>query len=374
MNRVHFGTGDDDGVVATGASFTAGGKTQEAKARKEVILAAGAFQSPKILELSGIGNPRLLKSLDIPVAVNNPNVGENLQDHAISGISFEVVDSVATADSLMHQEPEVVQSCMGQYMTDQTGPFSYGGLYSHAYMPITDELTSNGKSELAQLFSDYAAKNNTDFAFDFVNAVTIREDEASACILMFPAQFNSHDDKGEKGGKNYLQMPGEGNFISIPPVLCHPLSRGSVHITSSDVNVPPHIDLKYLSHPLDMEILARHLQSVETLVKKEPLAKYIKPNGRRNHATAYMKDLETTKDYLRATIISNNHPSCTCPMMPRDKGGVVNERLVVYGTKNLRVVDSSIMPLIPRANIQTTVYAVAERAADIIKEDNEARK
>ena len=160
----------------------------------------------------------LLNSLDIPVVVENPNVGENLEDHAISGISFEVIDEVATADSLMRQEPEVLQLCMEQYMTDQTGPFSYGCLYSHAFMPITDELTGNGKSELDQLFSNYAEKNHTDFTFDSVDKVTISEDEASACTLMFPAQINAHDDKGEKGGKNYLQMAGEGNFITIP--LC----------------------------------------------------------------------------------------------------------------------------------------------------------
>ena len=103
---------------------------------------------------------------------------------------------------------------------------------------------------------------------------------------------------------------------------------------------------------------------------REPLASFIKPGGRRNHATAYMKSLDIAKDYTQTTAISNNHPSCTCPMMPKDKGGVVSDRLLVHGTKNLRVVDSSIMPLIPRANIQTTVYAVAERTADIIKEDH----
>ena len=82
-----------------------------------------------------------------------------------------------------------------------------------------------------------------------------------------------------------------------------------------------------------------------------------------------MKGLDTAKDYTRTTAISNNHPSGTYPMMAMDKGDVVNERLLVHGAKNFRVVDSSIMPLIPRYVIQRTVYAVAERAADIIKED-----
>lgn len=80
-------------------------------------------------------------------------------------------------------------------------------------------------------------------------------------------------------------------------------------------------------------------------------------------------DLDAAKEYLRRTTISGWHPIGTCAMKSRDAGGVVNERLTVYGTKNLRVVDASIMPFICRGNTQSTVYAVAERAADLIKED-----
>jgi len=82
-------------------SFTANGQTQEIRAHKEVIRAAGAFQFPKILKISGIGDAKSLNSLGIPVVVDNPNVGENLQDHLISAISFEVNDDVAAADPLM---------------------------------------------------------------------------------------------------------------------------------------------------------------------------------------------------------------------------------------------------------------------------------
>ena len=82
-----------------------------------------------------------------------------------------------------------------------------------------------------------------------------------------------------------------------------------------------------------------------------------------------MEDLDAAKDYIRTTAISNYHPVGTCVMMPKAQGGVVDKKLKVYGTTNLRVVDASIMPLIPRANPQSTVYAVAERAADLIKAD-----
>lgn len=80
-----------------------------------------------------------------------------------------------------------------------------------------------------------------------------------------------------------------------------------------------------------------------------------------------MEDLDAAKDYVRTTALSSYHPVGTCAMLPRGQGGVVSNRLIVYGTKNVRVVDASIMPLIPRGNIQSTVYAVAERASDLIK-------
>lgn len=372
VNRLIFEKAGEEGVSATGVVFAVNGQNEEAKARKEVIMAAGVFQTPKILELSGIGNGELLKSLDIPVIVENPNVGENLQDHLITAISMEVVDGIPTSDGLMRQEPEISQRAMEEYVTNQAGPFSYGSICSHALMPATEVLTGKGSmDELEHLFNRYASKHGTDSAFDFVRSVTLSPEQASTCLLMFGAQINTHDDKGEPGGKNYLQNPKAGNYITIACLLSNPLSRGNTHITSSDVKLPPRIDPKYLSHPLDLEVISRHLLSVEELAKKEPLAQLVKPNGQRNHKTAqFNKDLDAAKDYCQTTLISNNHPSCSCPMMPRESGGVVDARLRVYGTRNLRIVDSSVMPLVPRGNIQTTVYAVAERAADIIKEDS----
>lgn len=176
---------------------------------------------------------------------------------------------------------------------------------------------------------------------------------------MILAQANWHD--------NPAQLE---NFTTLGVIQTHPMSRGSVHITSKDILQPPRIENNYFSHPLDIEVYARHILFLQTLAKTEPLASYLKPNGKRNHPTAFLKDLEDAKEYARATSVTGYHYSGTCAMLPRDKGGFVSERLLVYGTKNLRVVDASIMPLIQRGNCQTSVYAVAERAADLIKMDH----
>ena len=116
--------------------------------------------------------------------------------------------------------------------------------------------------------------------------------------------------------------------------------------------------------------MAYYVLFLEKLAASLPLASLLKPNRKRNHPTAHgIKDMAAAKEYVKASAISNNHPACTCAMKPKEKGGVVNERLIAHETSNLRIVDASVMPTRPGGNIQSSVYAVAERAADLIKAD-----
>ncbi len=109
---------------------------------------------------------------------------------------------------------------------------------------------------------------------------------------------------------------------------------------------------------------------ISAIVTTEPLASLLKPNGRRNAcAPADLADVESTREYARETTLSSWHPTSTCSMLPLETGGVVSERLVVHGTRNLRVVDAGVFPITTRGNPMATVYAVAERASDFIKED-----
>lgn len=110
------------------------------------------------------------------------------------------------------------------------------------------------------------------------------------------------------------------------------------------------------------------MRFVPTIAKTQPLASLIKDGGKRLPEGMEISTLEATKEHVKRNLITNNHPCGTCAMPPRDKGGVVDERLRVYGVKNLRVVDASVFLMIPRGNIQSSVYAVAERAADLIRE------
>ncbi|KIM92645.1 GMC oxidoreductase [Oidiodendron maius Zn] len=358
------------GVNARGVDVIYQGKPISVTARKEVILAAGVFQSPKLLELSGIGDPGFLNSLGIPVVIGNSGVGENLQDHLMTGISFEVKDGIVTGDPLLRQEQAAIQAAMQMYTDHKAGPFCAGGIGSHAFMPVVDIPSEDGQKAQEFLFKKYHPKEPHQPFYSFIRSLLEDPNEGSGALLMFLAQLNLHNDPD---AKSYLQDLQVGNFLSLGALQTHSFSRGSVHIASADATDAPKIDSRYLFHPLDIEIYARHLLFLERLAQTQPLASFLKPGGRRNHPTAHIKDLDEAKDYIRTTAISASHHSGTCAMMPREKGGVVNERLLVHGTMNLRVVDASIMPLIPRGNLQTTVYAVAERAADIIKTDHHLR-
>ncbi|PVH88171.1 GMC oxidoreductase [Cadophora sp. DSE1049] len=350
---------------ATGIQFIQDGQAITANASREVILAAGTLQSPKILELSGIGDSKLLNSLGIEVLVDNPHVGENLQDHIWCGIGFEAKDDIPTLDALKRQEPDAMAAAMAEYASTKTGPLASLGLSSFAYLPL---LHTAGQATLKELLDGkigQSSSSNHPASQDYYDiARSILEDNNDASIAMLSAATQI------AGARDYSLGNVLGKFISIVLLLSNPLSRGSVHITSASVNDAPSIDPRYLSHALDLEIYARHMQYLEELVTTEPFASaLIKPNGRMTSLKSCKDDLEAAKEHIRRNATSMWHPTSTCAMLPKDQGGVVDERLRVYGTKKLRIVDASVMPLIPRANIQSSVYAVAERAADLIKED-----
>lgn len=140
--------------------------------------------------------------------------------------------------------------------------------------------------------------------------------------------------------------------------------------TSINPEDPPIIDPGYLSNPLDLEIIARHLLSVKNLAQSPQLGKLLEqPLKFRDPAADFQGDLDAAKKYARENLISMWHFAGTCSMLPRERDGVVDPNLRVYGIEGLRVVDASAIPLISTANLQATVYAFAERAADLIQRD-----
>lgn len=265
----------------------------------------------------------------------------------------------------MRQEPEAIAAATDMYQNYKAGPMTVGGIASHAFMPMAGSSpVSDISAELHDLLQQHPADPKNKLQYDAICKILRAPDEGTGALFMFLAQTNLHNNESVK---DYLQNLQPGSFISLGACQAHVFSRGMSHIISNKFSDAPKIDPRYLSNPLDLELFARHVRFLEQLARSPPLCNYIKPNGKRNHSTAYVEDLAAAKDYIRTTALSTYHPAGTCAMLPRDEGGVVDNRLIVYGTRNVRVVDASIMPLIPRSNLQSTVYAVAERAADLIK-------
>ena len=359
-------------VLAKGVKYAVGdGEDVIAVAGKEVILAAGTLQSPKILELSGIGPATLLQSHRITVYVDNPYVGENLQDHPLTGVSFEVKDGVYTMDDLIRQDPKALQVAGEQYQTEKTGALTSGGVEMYSLLPLgqSPKIENHFSSHILDAYKPSTTNLSHPAAqlfYDFVRSILESTREASASTICTRVQhsFSTSSNKARDLVSNF----NSGNYFSISSYLLYPLSRGSVHIRSANPQTSPTIDPAYFSHPLDLEVLARHIQFSAKIRATKPLADLFKPDGRCSTDGVYATDLDFAKAFVAQTAISGWHCTSTCAMLPRDKGGVLDEKLIVHGTANLRVVDASSFPIIPGGNPQSTVYAVAERAADFIKE------
>ncbi|MCJ1243256.1 hypothetical protein MMC30_000453 [Trapelia coarctata] len=361
----------DGSVIAIGVRVSIkAGEKHDVLAKDEVILAAGTIKTPQLLELSGIGGADLLKQHGIDVVVDNASVGENLQEHGYVPFSWEIADDHQSGDIL--RQPEVMAAVMEAHQKFQAGPLGVCATGS-SYMPLVDisedELNKLPDTHLTEhTYNDFPSKKRQ---YELLRQILQSPHDGSGQYTLAPFQLNPRHGPSPKG---IYGMGTEGNYISIVSVLNHSFSRGSVHIKSANPTLQPVFDPRMLSHPLDLELLSRHVQWLETLAATEPMVSLLKKNGRRIHSDKAVRDLETAKEVTRETTICHYHVVGTCAMMPREMGGVVNERLVVYGTQNLRIVDASIFPLIPRGNTQSSVYAITERAADIIREDRGSRK
>ncbi|KAH7303660.1 GMC oxidoreductase [Stachybotrys elegans] len=362
VNKILFRIDDaTHETVAAGLEVTKSGQTFSVEAKKEIVLTAGTLGSPRLLELSGVGDASRLSSLGIDVVINNPFVGENLQNHPMCGINYEIVpkDGFETLDNLARQDPDSLKAALEEY-SQQKGPLTKSNTNITAQLPLPshadDELLASIGLD-GEGTSDFAGAHGS-----YVRSVLSSRNEASATYILFPGFASSKSD-----GTMITAPSGTESYLSITLLLAQPLSRGSVHLTSTDGVA---LDPKYLTHALDIEVFARHLQFADKLISVGPLTDLIKSGSERKPGTIKpgdFEDLDRAKEYLRRNAIGAVHYTGTCSMMPREMGGVVDPQLRVYGCRNLRVCDASIIPIIPRANIQAAVYGVAEHAAGIIK-------
>jgi choline dehydrogenase len=367
VNKVHF---DTNGPIpeASGVSFTKDGSLYTIEAHSEVILSAGSYGSPQILELSGIGSEEVLAAAGVDVVLSNPHVGENLQDHCYMPLGFKVNPGISTLDDLVNET--FFNEAFDQYLTDASGPLAQvalGGALLSASQIIPDA-------------TEYSAFKSEIDAMDFTSTAVGREEQFSIVKRnLFDPKEAIAQHMNTASGMNpefandttKLFAPSiPGNYFTILGVLEHPFSRGTVHIKSSNAADYPLIDPHYLEHPADIKILSQivlHIQN--SLAVTAPLSDLLVDNGTALQSEYTKLTPENVESEIKRLLQTEYHPVGTCSMLPKEKGGVVDSKLKVYGVEKLRIVDASVFPLLPRANMQSLVYAVAERAADWIKAD-----
>lgn len=346
------------------------GQVHQILAQHEVVLAAGAIKTPQLLELSGVGNKEVLAKHNIECLLDNPNVGENMQDHGFVPFSWEVADPATSAD--MMRNPEVAKVAVEAFVTAKAGPLSTHALAS-AFFPLQNQDLSQGSIQelLPTHFDNEPVPDALKKQFAVLREQICAPDDSSAQYTLAPFQITPSRNPSPQ---DTFGMKEDGFYASIVSVLNHPFSRGNTHIRSADPEAAPIIDPRIMSHPLDLELHGRHTLLLETLRDTSPLRELFKEDGRRIHnGGKRVETLEEAKEAVRNGFVSHYHVCGTAAMMPREEGGVVNAQLQVYGVDGLRIVDASIFPLIPRGNIQADVYAVAEKAADILAQGWKSR-
>ena len=305
-----------EGQRAVGVAYTQGGQTHEVRAAREVLLCAGALQSPQLLMASGVGPAEHLQQLGIPVVHASSGVGQNLHDH-----------------------PDIVQVVDAPKLTDLFG-VSPTGLW-HALQGIM------------QWRKERSGMLTTNFA------------EAGGFIKSQPSEATPDLQLHFVIGKlvDHGRKPTFGHGYSCHVCLLQPKSRGSVKLASRDMAISPLIDPNFLSHPDDMARMVRGFKHMRAILKSPALAQY---GGRELDTTAKAVTDAQIEAVIRDKADTIYHPVGSVRMGPTDHDPV-DAQLRVKGVQGLRVVDASIMPRIVSGNTNAPTVVIAEKAADMIR-------
>ncbi|KIX94714.1 uncharacterized protein Z520_09404 [Fonsecaea multimorphosa CBS 102226] len=380
---------DDDSsrtaaVAARGVAFAHGGRRDRlhtVHVRAEVILSAGTIQTPQLLELSGIGDPSILRAAGIEPRVENPHVGSNAQEQIMTNVSYELADGETSLDSI-YLDPAFLPAQQRLYAESREGVLAnapgLNGFTSYSSLVDASTLARTVYSLLTSPPPPAAAPSS---ASSSAQQPSPKLDSPQAAILasrlaspstsaiqyvVIPAYcdtLNTHADMSKFMPGPPPSDPPRNPCISLQVVLMYPCSRGSVHITSADPLAPPGIDFALLSHPADVDVLAAGLAFADRAFRSPHITSRVKsrlypPEG------VDVQDLNTARDTVREAVTLINHPVGTCAL-----GKVVDERLRVIGVKGLRVVDASVLPMELSAFPMATVYAIGEKGAVMINED-----
>jgi choline dehydrogenase len=311
-----------DGRRAAGVRYRRDGTETTVRAAREVLLCAGAIQSPQLLQLSGLGPAALLREHGIRLVADLPGVGENLQDHLILRLVYKCAQPVTTNDDLRTLWGKARVGL--RWLLFRTGPLSVGVMIG---------------GMITRAFPD---AKTPDIQF-FLSTVSAEERGAK------PHRFS-------------------GFTLNFYPL--RPTSRGTIRIKSADPAAAPAFLFNYLSTDYDRALMIEGTKLTRRLVATRAFAPYVL--GEYKPGPAVRTDDEIL-ECVRNNATTGFHPVGTC-RMGRDAGAVVDPRLRVHGMQGLRVVDASVMPTLVSGNTNAATIMIAEKAADMIHEDSRRRE
>lgn len=298
-----------EGTRTVGVEYMHHGQLHQARVNFEVILSAGAFDSPKLLMLSGIGDAEHLQKLGIPVVVDLPSVGQNLQDHFLVPVAHQIIAGL---------DPAITNPVAHQVIAG-----------------LDPAITSNGNAEAGLfLHSEGNLDTTPDLQFFFGNILWISP------------------------GKT---LSGLGFTVTVS--LTHPQNIGSVSLRSPDPKDPPIIQMNFLQSQSDVQKVIKGVRIMRQLFDTSAFARF---RGDEIAPGADVTSDQALSCYIRSVCVSGYHPAGTCKM-GTDPTTVVDSELRVRGVTGLRVVDASIMPTLVGGNTNAPTIMIGEKAADLIK-------
>ncbi|MCY4316091.1 MAG: GMC family oxidoreductase N-terminal domain-containing protein [Roseovarius sp.] len=301
---------------AVGVQYQSGGRSQTSHASSEILLAAGAIGTPKLMLLSGIGPGGHLRSVDIDVVHHLPGVGENLSDH----FGIDIVAELNGHYSLdKYQKPHWMLWAGAQYLFFKSGP-------------VTSNVVEGGAFW-------YADKGQTkpDLQFHFLAGAGAEEGVPS--------------------------VPPGSSGITLNSYGLRPKARGTVRLRSGSPGDAPLVDPDFLGHPDDLKTSAEGVKISIEMFRQQSLGKYISKIRFPDDSVRTQKEYE---DYARQFGRTSYHPTCTCKMGVDDMA-VVSPELRVHGINGLRICDSSVMPSLVGSNTNAATIMIGEKASDLVR-------
>jgi len=307
---------------ATGVRYRVDGASTTATARREVILSGGAVNSPQLLELSGIGDPEVLRAAGIEVRVASPGVGTNLQDHYVVSLQYRLQNCVSVNE--LSRGWRLVREA-ARYATQRKGLLTMSAAHVQAYVRTRPGL------------------DGPDVQFHILPATVDVEKFTTKQIWELE------------------KLPG----LTFAVCQLRPESRGTIHVRSNDPFAPPSIRPNYLSTPLDRDTIVAGIKWGRKLAHQQALSPYLVDEMMPGAAAA---DDAQLLDYAQQAGTTIYHPVGTCAMgRAGDPHSVVDPELRVRGVEGLRVVDASVMPRLVSGNTNAPTIMIAEKASDMIR-------